>query len=256
LTGFITYEQPLNERMRTFLRIEHLFDMTGHYLDGGDRWDSRLCLAGLLDIVDLLGRSDVKNELIKELERHAATLSGLQGNPGVDQQRLQSLTQNIGEYVTELRDGTCQPGLTLRKDELVASIKQRNAIPGGTCSFDLPGFHHWLHQPPDERRRNLAEWQKDLAVVRSGLKLALHMLRNSNTPTRELAPQGFFQQPIESSIACQLVRVVLPADSPYFPEISGGRHRFTVRFMEQADTRDRPVQATETVQFELHCCIL
>lgn len=252
----ICYEQPLNERMRTLLRLEHLFDIAQHFLGGDNEWDSRLCLEALLQVIDLLGRSDVKTELIKELERHAANLSALQDNPGVDPARLQAVLTEINGYLTELRDPACQPGQGLRRDELVGSIRQRSAIPGGTCNFDLPAYHFWLHRPAAGRRAALEQWYRDLLVVRRAMKLALHMVRNSTTPTVERATRGFFQKPIEPNVACQIVRVVLPAESRYFPEISGGRHRFTVRFMEQPDSRERPVQTADDVDFELRCCIL
>lgn len=252
----ISYEQPLNERMRTFLRLEHLFDIAQHFLGGNTEWDSRLCLEALLEVIDLLGRSDVKSELIKELERHANSLTALQNNPGVDPGRLSAVLGETNGYLAELRDPGCQPGQGLRRDELVGSIRQRSTIPGGTCNFDLPAYHYWLHRPTPERQAALETWFRDLLVVRRGIKLALHMVRNSTTPNRERATRGFFQKPIEPNVACQIVRVVLPADSPYFPEISGGRHRFTVRFMQQPDSRERPVQTEDDVEFELRCCIL
>lgn len=250
------YEQPLNERVRTFLRVEHLLDLGSRFLKTPEPWESRLCLAALLDVIDLMGRSDLKSEIIKELERHAGTLAALQRNPGVDQGRLDTVLGELQRYLVELRDTTCQPGQTLRSDELVQSVRQRNAIPGGTCNFDLPGFHYWLHRPAEERRTHLEHWQSDLVPIRGGLKLALHMIRNSSTPTRESAERGFFQKPMDSANACQMVRVLLPEGSRYYPEISAGRHRFTVRFMQQPDTRQRPVQTEDTVDFELHCCVL
>ncbi|MBI1731784.1 MAG: cell division protein ZapD [Gammaproteobacteria bacterium] len=252
----ICYEQPLNERMRTFLRLEYLFDSAQHFLGGNSQWDSRHCLDALLEIIDLMGRSDVRTELIKELERHANSLSALQNNPGVDPGRLSTVLGEINGYLMELRDVASQPGHGLRRDELVGSIRQRSAIPGGTCNFDLPAYHYWLHKPVTDRRASLEEWHRDLMVVRRGMKLALHMVRHSTTPTAECALRGFFQRPIEPNVACQIVRVVLPAVSPYFPEISGGRHRFTVRFMEQWDSSERPVQTENDVSFELRCCIL
>src|SRR5690606_14479866 len=132
----------------------------------------------------------------------------------------------LNRQLVELRDAGCQPGQYLRSDELVQSVRQRNAIPGGTCNFDLPGFHHWLHRSPEDRRAQLEQWQADLQPIRGGLKLALHLIRNSSTPTRESAERGFFQKPMDSGAACQLVRVLLPAGSKYYPEISAGRHRF------------------------------
>lgn len=252
----VIYEQPLNERIRTFLRLEHLFDKEDHFLAHISEWDSRASLSLLLDIIDMLARSDIKTELIKELERHALTLSHLKQNPGVDLARLELILEDINLNLEVLRDGAYQPGQALRQDELVTTVKQRSSIPGGSCNFDLPAYHYWLQRTTIERNNDLDRWREDLLVIKKSIRLAMHMIRNSANPVKEQAVNGFFQKPIESNVACQLIRVVLPENSEYFPEISGGRHRFTVRFLEQQDTSERPIQTRHSVEFELHCCIL
>jgi cell division protein ZapD len=252
----IVYEQPLNERVRTFLRLEHLFDTEDHFLANESEWDSRACLTLLLDIIDMLGRSDVKTELIKELERHAVTLTNLKKNPDIDLERLEIILGDINFHLEVLRDSSYQPGQMLRQDELITSIKQRSSIPGGSCNFDLPAYHHWLQNSIAERNHDLDKWREDLLVIKNSIRLALHMIRNNANPVIEQALNGFFQKPIKGNIVCQMVRVVMPKGSTYFPEISGGKHRFTVRFLEQDSTADRPVQTKKSVEFELHCCIL
>jgi cell division protein ZapD len=67
---------------------------------------------------------------------------------------------------------------------------------------------------------------------------------------------GFYQQPVDPNAVCQLVRVILPSELSVFPEISGGKHRFTIRFLEQATTAGRPAQTDQDIQFELQCCNL
>ncbi|MFQ5659083.1 MAG: cell division protein ZapD [Gammaproteobacteria bacterium] len=253
---YITYEQPLNERVRTFLRIEYLFQQVDHYVTSPSEWDCRYALSTLLNIVDFLSRSDIKTEVIKELERHVTTLTALKKTPGVDEQRLQVLLQEINGYLASLRDGSYQPGQSLRQDEFITSIKQRSTIPGGSCNFDLPSYYYWLSRPVEERSIQLRAWQQDLDLIKKSIRLSLQMIRNSTNPSAEQAVRGFYQKPIESNIPCQLIRVILPSKSKFYPEISGGRHRFTVRFMEQSSTSERPVQTQETVQFDLHCCIL
>ena len=252
----VSYEQPLNERVRTFLRIEHLFDFAEYHLARETSWDSRQSISTLLDINDLLARSDIKSELAKELERYSTTLSNLEMNPGVDHHRLDLVLQDINNYLGLLRDSSCQPGNTLRQDELISSIKQRSAIQGGACSFDLPNYHFWLNRPHNERLDFLNAWQDDLLIIKKSIKLTLLMLRNSSNPTKETALSGFFQQAMEANLSCQLIRVVLPDSATYYPEISGGKHRFTIRFMEQAATNQRPIQVEKDIEFELHCCIL
>ena len=252
----IFYEQPLNERVRTFLRLEHLFDIVNFHITRNNEWDNRIVIYSFLSILDLLSRSDIKTELIKELERHSNTLNTLKTNPNVDHDRLNSILFNINKNLESLRDTTCQPGLVIRNNELINSIKQRSTIPGGSCNFDLPGYHFWLNNEPEKRLNDLKTWHDDLLVIQNSLQLVLHMLRNSATPVHVHASSGFYQKPIDSNVSCQLIRVLLPADSPYYPEISGGKHRFTVRFMQQPLTNERPAQTQNSVEFELHTCIL
>lgn len=252
----IIYEQPLNERIRTFLRLEHLFKISGHYMKSSSEWDNRAAITNLLNIVDLLSRSDIKSDIIKELERHSSTLNSLSGNPNVDTQRLEIILQSILSILESLKKTSYQPGQNIKQDEFINFIKQRNIIPGGSCNFDLPGYHYWLHKADDERQKDINYWYSDLKLVNDGLKLALNMIRNSASPVNEHAVSGFYQKPIEPNLSCQLIRIVLPVECKYYPEISGGKHRFTVRFMEQSSTRSRPTQTQEDVDFELHCCIL
>lgn len=253
----IIYEQPLNERTRNLLRLEHLFDLIVYRShETMVKWDCRNILESLLEINDLLGRSDFKTELIKELERHSSMLAALGDNPAVDQRRLKKINSDICELLIELRSHSYQPGNQLKNDELVIIFKQRTSIPGGTCNFDLPRFHHWLSQSKTKQKQDLDNWSKDLEPIKKSIYLALDMIRNSTSPGKEKAESGFYQKAIESNVSCQLIRVLLPSASHYYPEISGGKHRFTIRFMEETLTDNRPSQTGNDVDFELHCCIL
>ena len=253
----LVFEQPLNERMRNLLRLEHLFELiNARSQDTICKWDYRDILESLLEINELLNRSDFKTELIKELERHSSMLSALENNPAVDQTRLKKINSDITELSVELKSSSYQPGSTLKDDELVTSFKQRTTIPGGACNFDLPRFHHWLNQGNTKKQSDLTSWSKDIQPIKKSTYLALDMIRNSSNPTKVKAESGFYQQTIESNTPCQLIRVFLPTVTKYYPEISGGKHRFTIRFMEETVTSDRPSQATDDVEFELHCCVL
>lgn len=256
MNASIVFEQPLNERVRSFLRLEHLFNCVDVRIHGQSEWDSREALTNIIEIADLLSRSDLKGELIKELERHATTLNNLKENPAVDNDRLLTILQGINGLVEQLRSPNCQPAQVIRADDLINSIKQRSTIPGGSCGFDLPAYHHWLNQPVETRIQALDHWYRDLRIIRDAVGYALSIIRNSATPRTIVAENGMFQQGLESGSSCHLIRVLLPADSPYFPEISGGRHRFTLRFMYRQDTQTRPSQAEEDVEFELHACVL
>ncbi|MGE0384834.1 MAG: cell division protein ZapD [Gammaproteobacteria bacterium] len=252
----VFYEQPLGERIRTFLRLEHLFAVVAAYAADGSDGNSRVAIAGLIDITDILSRSDLKAELMKELDRQAAVLAAFKRNPKVDMRRLEEELSRLDGVMSRLRAPDYQPGQTLRRDELVAAIRQRISIPGGTCNFDLPGFHYWLSLPAQARIDQLARWTSDLRALREAVDLALTSIRLSASPTQEVARGGFYQQALDPNATCHLVRVGLPSGAPYFPEISAGKHRFTIRFLEQSNTQVRPAQTAADVDFLLERCIL
>ena len=252
----ITYEQPLNEKVRNFLRVEYLFEQLEHYIDDLNEWNSRNAMSSLIEVLDFLARLDIKTELIKELERYSGIITALENTPGVDDHRLRVILEEIYICLKTIRDANFQAGQTLRQNEFITSVKQRNSIPGGTCNFDLPGYYFWLHSHNIDKKQQLNEWQKEIVIIKRAVKLVLELIRNSSNPKIKKAERGFYQQSIESDATCQLIRVKLPSESNYYPEISGGKHRFTVRFMEIPSINQRPVQTGDEVEFELHCCNL
>jgi cell division protein ZapD len=252
----VYYEQPLSERVRAFLRLEYLFALVHHSIDGDSEWSSRTSLAGLIEINDLLSRFDLRAELVKELDRNAQVMNGLRQNPAVDARRLDETLQVVTDLLSKLRSTQCQPAQTIRRDELVNTVKQRLPIPGGTCNFDVPAYHYWLSRPAATRRLHLHRWLQDLSIIHQGVNQALGMIRDSALPRNVRAVAGFYQQPVDPNVICQLVRVGVPAELGVFPEISGGKHRFTIRFLEQPDTAQRPNQSTANIDFDLQCCNL
>ena len=97
----VVYEQPLSERIRSFLRLEYLFELVGSTVNIQSEWGSRNALAAMIDVSDLLARTDLKAELIKELDRLSSVLTGLQENPSVDETRLQTTISGINNLLSD-----------------------------------------------------------------------------------------------------------------------------------------------------------
>ncbi len=252
----VVYEQPLSERIRSFLRLEHLFDRANHELGGQDTWSSRGTLDSLIDIMSLMGRSDVKKEVIKELERNAGTLQALATNPKVDNERLQSILLQIKEFLDVLKIRDNPPGYELRYHDFLSSVRQRSSIPAGTCDFDLPNLHCWLQSPRGLRDRDLERWLSAFDVIRDAILLCLALVRESAPATREVAHHGFYQRTLDTANPCHMIRVSLRGELRVFPEISAGRHRFTVRFMQLTNANERPIQTDQDIDFNLNCCMI
>jgi cell division protein ZapD len=249
------YEHPLNERLRFFLRLEFLFRLARHSLRGDAVWDSHNCLAALLEILNIVSRVDMKTEVIKELDRINGTLTALTETAGVNHDTLDQLLTTLGGFKSQLHGMDGPLAQELRENELFKLVIQRSGIPGGLCDFDLPPYRHWLKQPTEGRVEDLRYWLSTLDTLRLSVELMLKLIRESAEPAPQVATAGNYQQNLDTGTPYQLIRIWLPSDSPYFVEISGGKHRFTARFMD-ASTETRPTQASSDVEFHISCCAL
>lgn len=249
----ICYEQPLNERVRTLLRLEFLFKQAHAHTYRHSAWDSRAAINSLFDIAEIFTRADLKNEILKEMERQTNLLEKLAENPHVDKKRLGEILNDMDQLIDRLYSIKNQE-LDIRASDFLSSIKQRINIAGGCCDFDLPAYHYWLSQPEEKRVVDLQQWLEPFDAINQSVHLILRLIRDSGQTTQESADDGFFQKSLDASSTCQMVRVTLAGDMPYFAEISGGKHRFTIRFMEPS-INDRPAQTPQTVNFKLTCCL-
>jgi cell division protein ZapD len=76
--------------------------------------------------------------------------------------------------------------------------------------------------------------------------------------TPEIASGGFFQSKLDSptSTNYHIIQVLMPIVHPCYPEISGGKQRFTIRFFETNTVEERPLQTQQDINFELRCCMV
>lgn len=254
-TPDLVFEQPLSERVRTFLRLELLFLQYRHHRSKRDSFGARATLHALLDLLVVISRSDLKNDILKELTDQYHHLTRLAARPSVDQERLKGVLAEITEALNELQQLATQfANSLLRGSDFLTSILNRSTIPGGTCGFDLPHYHWWLSQPYERIERDLDAWFADLRPFERAILLYLKLLRASVPAEQVTARAGIYLH--TPTGPCLLVRVLVPAAASVYPEISAGRHRFTVRFMSIHDVGARALQSQADVSFQLQCCNL
>ncbi len=251
----VTYfEQPLNERLRTFLRLEFLYRQLRNHLEQTSPWDSRAVLTGMLDIIAILSRGDVRSDVLKELERQLVLYDQLQHQPQVDDRRLKSVLRNLRTCREQLVRLGPQYLFALRENEFLNAVKHRSAIPGGTCEFDLPDFTHWLRQPYERRRADAEQWLEGLRALCEGVAELLWLMREAGQSSRPTAVNGVYQCNLNRRVSNNLLRVGLPVSAMAYPEISASHHRFTIRFMQWSGINSRPVQIRGNVEFDLQIC--
>lgn len=250
----LVFEQPLNERMRTFLRLDFLYTQALHHHELASQWGSRAAMASLIDILAITMRGDVRSDALKELERHQNLLNEFQAKPGVDKQRLATVVDNLGRLRTELLSAGQSFMQPLRDSEFLNAIKHRSAIPGGTCEFDLPDYYFWLSQPDEVRTRTFNEWLGMLRPLCDAIAELLWLTRQNGRTRQEVAHGGTFNITFDRDNPLQLLRITVPGESGLYPEISGSHYRCSVRFLTWNGLASRPTQTEQDVRFLLSCC--
>lgn len=250
----VVYEQPLNERMRTFLRLDFLYSQTLYHEERPDQWATRAAVSSLLEILAITARGDIRSEVLKELERQMTIMHEFASRPGVDNGRLKAVLVNLARLRDELNSAGALFMQRLRDSEFLNSIKHRSTIPGGTCEFDLPDYRHWLDQPYERRAADFEDWMMTIRPLCNAVSELLWLTRETARPRQEVATGGTFQLAFDRDNPCQLLRITLPPRTELFPEISGSHHRCSIRFMAWKDVNARPVQTTDDVKFLLTIC--
>ncbi|MCV6638256.1 cell division protein ZapD [Candidatus Albibeggiatoa sp. nov. NOAA] len=253
----IVYEHPLTETARSYLRLEYLFGAVKYHLKAPTAWDSRSVLLNILDIIELLGRVDFKSELVDDLTMQVQTLERWRATPNVDTERLTELLTGVKEVLNRLQSIDMAVAIThFSQHYLFSLIKQRKGIIGGTSSSDLSLLHQWLHKNPKQRQYEINEWLQPIEPLREALEATLYLVRQNALVSQQTATEGFYQSKLEANGNYQLIQINMPPEQVYYPEISGGKQRFTVRFYEQENLANRPTQTEQDIQFELSCCMI
>ena len=251
----IRYEHPLNERIRTLMRLEDLF-VRAHFFAARDAGpDHHAALLSLFEITDVAARADLKTDLLQELERQKQILAPLRSNEQIDHAMLESLLADIDTVSAQLLGQAGKVGAHLRDNEWLMAIKQRTALPGGVSEFDLPAYHYWLHQAPAARRNDLASWIEPFEAIRAGLTIILRLLRENARVSRHTATRGAFQLMLTTTKVAQLLRLTLAKELPCVPEISANKYALNIRFIGVSGM-DRGTVFEHNVEFDLAFCNL
>lgn len=248
-SNLMTFEQPLTERMRTFLRIEFLHDQAGYHAKSLRGFGARAAVASLLEMMTILGRGDVRADVIKELERQSDLLNAYSQQPEVDHERLDALVSDVAGLKAAIGRGGPQFMNSLKDCEFLNTIKHRSSIPGGTCVFDLPDYAYWLRLPDDERVEQFERWMAVLDPICAAVAELLWLTRQGTEPVERLAAEGLYQHHMDRSAHVSLARVIIPRSTGHYPEISAGRHRVTVRFVKWQGVDMRPAQINQDIRF-------
>ena len=244
----IHYEYPLNERVRTLLRLECLFQKALYFIALDDSLPHQTGLFTIFDIVEIAARADLKSDLLQELERQRQNLESLRNNDAIDPAKLAEVLTEIGICLKSVHSLAGRLDQPIKDHAWLASVKQRAHIPGGVSGFDLPTFYYWLHSSTTQRRTDLTTWIAPMLPIYRGLSIILKLLRESGQSQPTIAMKGNYQQMLAGRNA-QLLKISLDKDLPCVPETSANKYALSIRFLSTCP--EQPGPCAEDIEFNL-----
>jgi cell division protein ZapD len=248
----IVYEYPFNERIRTLLRLEDLYEKFTFFSHQTHPLQHHAALSTIFEMLEVSGRADLKSDLLQELERQKQTLLGFKSNPNVQADMLDTILADVDRVSSALIAAQGKTGQNVRDNEWLMSIRGRTIIPGGACEFDLPSYYAWQHHPTEGRIRDIANWFAPLLPLFDAIGLVLRLLRESGRPAKMIAQAGSYQQMLQGKVY-QMLRLNIDETLGAIPEISANKYMLWVRFTSQ-DGDMKPKSYESDVPFELTLC--
>jgi cell division protein ZapD len=248
----ILYEYPFNERIRTLLRLEDLYEKFTFFLHQEHALQHHVALSTIFEMLEVAGRADLKSDLLQELERQKHTLIGFKSNPNVEARRLDEILLELERISTALMAAQGKTGQNVRDNEWLMSIRGRTIIPGGACEFDLPSYYAWQHRSAQQRFDDISEWFSPLLPLFEALNLVLRLLRESGSTSKIIAQSGTYQQMLQGKVY-QMLRLTIDEELNCIPEISANKYMLWVRFGCH-DGSIKPKTFDGDVPFELTLC--
>jgi len=130
INTMILVEHPLNEKMRTWLRIEYLLKQLLYQKNFKNIASTLTFFRAVSDLIDILERFEIRGDLLKKLEYQQQKLSSWLCAPNTDKDLIDSLITKLeackNALVSAPRIRDC-----LKEDRLITSVRQRLSISGG-----------------------------------------------------------------------------------------------------------------------------
>lgn len=250
------YEQPLNEKIRLFMRLGYLLDRFNYHLKDPSPENSQAAVLALLELYNLSSRLDVKSATLNVLEWQTQAVRRVEGMEGVDVDRMNRVLKRLEEKSRRLYNFHGQLGQHLKSHNFLNILKQRSSIAGGVNGLDIPLFKYWLSLPEKNRIDDLKTWVRPYEIAQEAIQLVMELILASSEEQTILAEGGFYQATLSPGMEYQLLQIELPQGAEFYPEISAGKQRFSVRFVDCSQLEEKGKQILDDVEFTLKLCRL
>ncbi|MDD3759883.1 MAG: cell division protein ZapD [Acidithiobacillus sp.] len=246
------YETALQERTRSLLRLETLFQCLDQDFSAPE--SLRALLRTFLELLDFCQRPELRVDLLLELDRLIQALHVWKESQLVDQGALRAWEDRLHAQQQALRSGPQNFAESLRRQELLQLARGRQAVAGGLSGADLPLLAFWEQQEPAFRIAQLQRWRAHFHLLEDSAALILLFLRESLDWSFQSAEHGRFGTPLNPRQPVSLLQLEVQTPEIY-PKISGGMHRLHIQFLQWMDPGpSRALESTIPFRLALSAC--
>ena len=254
----ITFEFPLNERIRRLLRIEEIYQKFEHQLKNTHDYFEFSCFNTLFEIVQLVSRSDLKIDFLQELERQEKKQLVLLDHQGLKEGQLdpKEIISMIQVARKKLENIDVKPGFNFNNNLFLEEVKKRISSPGGLLDVDFPNFRNWsIQKTRKSKLEDFKTWAQPLMVFKDAASVILLILRYQCQVESIKAKEGKHQQTIDPLKTFDLIRLELENALNIYPEISANKYTVNVFFNQlNEELKKEPVKSN--LEFKYSICWL
>ena len=244
------YEEPVQEKIRKFIKIEFLFNKLFYFKHKENKHDNYIALLALCELYEILSRSDIKSELIREIENQNHYFKKIKEIPEANSEKLSSVLEKQ-KVLLQLIHGIESNYLEyLENDILFKTIAKNSINPLQPTSVEF-----WLSRDIVLRENQINLWTEPLLFIKKSVDFILEVIRKSGRFEDKLAEKGFFIEKLDPKKNILLIRITLTSDLYYYPQISVGKQRLNIMFMSK-DDKNNLISHKENVAFILTTCVL
>ena len=222
----IHYEFPLNEKTRKFLRLEEMFLRAEIQLANRMKVSGCELFETLFNLMASASRSDLKVELIQELERQRGKVEKLKNT-----RKNIDLQKNLKKYRAMLEKSSIKPGFYFGADKFLQEIKARSDSPFGILSTDFPEMQLWLQtQTPQSRRLFFREKFTPFLPIKNAITFLNSILRKNAKLELHKSNHARYEIKLDSTQKNDLVLVQISEKLGVIPALSSNKYAVNINF--------------------------
>ena len=234
------------------MRLSHLMKRFNNHLDTPTPENCQAAVMVLLEIYSLSSRLDVKSATLHIMDGLAQNIRQNRDFNDAEQARIDRLLAKLEEKSKQLYSLSGQLGQHLKTNNFLNILMQRSSIAGGINGLDIPLFNYWLSLPEKKRVNDLNDWIAPYSLAFSAIEILMEVILGGKETQQLVAEGGFYQASLSPQNEYQILSVELPDNVGFYPEISAGKQRFSVRFVDASILETKGKQNFENIEFTLN----